>query len=118
MIKSFKEITAWQKAHQLVLQIYQLTEKFPKQELFGLSIQIRRAAVSIPSNLAEGFKRKSKKDTLHFYNIAESSLEEVKYQLLLAKDLKYFSYSEYENIVSQADEVGCVLNGWIKSQRQ
>lgn len=115
-INSFTEIVAWQKAHQLVLHVYEVTEKFPKSEMFCLLPQMRRAAISIPSNIAEGFKRRGKKDSNHFYNIADGSLEELKYQLFLSKDLKYLSMSEYEKFVEQTDEVGRVLSGWSKSQ--
>lgn len=115
-INSFTEIIAWQKAHQLVLSVYKATEKFPKNELYCLIPQMRRAAISIPSNIAEGFKRKGKKDSGHFYNISEGSLEELKYQLLLSRDLKYISLSEYNQFTCQCDEVGRVLSGWYKSQ--
>jgi len=90
-IKNLTEIIAWQKAHELVLEIYKITNDFPKIEDYCLTSQIRRAAISIPSNIAEGFKRKSTRDSVHFYNIADGSLEEVKYQLILARDLKYIS---------------------------
>jgi four helix bundle protein len=115
-INSFREILAWQKAHLLVLEVYKITEAFPKVELYCLVPQIRRAVVSIPSNIAEGFKRRGKKDSVHFYNIAEGSLEEVKYQLLLSKDLEYISNSDYDRLNDQADEAGRVLCGWLKSQ--
>lgn len=116
-IKTFKEIVAWQKSHELVLLIYQFTGKYPKHELFGLVSQSRRCAVSIPSNIAEGFKRKTKNDSIHFYNMAESSLEELKYQMLLANDLKYISEHEYQQALNMAEEVGRLIYGWIKIQR-
>ncbi|MDO8524324.1 MAG: four helix bundle protein [bacterium] len=117
IIKTFTEILAWQKAHQLTLEIYKITSQFPKTEQFGLISQMRRCAVSIPSNIAEGFKRKSLNDSLHFYNIAEGSLEELKYQLLLAKDLDYLNKEVYGELSELSDEVGKLLNGWKKSQR-
>ncbi len=116
-IKTFKEIVAWQKSHELVLLVYKLTTEYPKHELFGLTSQSRRCAVSIPSNIAEGFKRKTKNDSVHFYNISESSLEELKYQLLLAKDLKYMSEAEYQKALILSEEVGRLINGWIKIQK-
>jgi four helix bundle protein len=116
-IKTFKEIIAWQKAHELVLMVYVLTAKYPKHELFGLVSQSRRCAVSMPSNIAEGFKRKSKNDSVHFYNMAESSLEELKYQLLLAKDLKYINDAEYQKAFDLSEDVGRLINGWIKVQK-
>jgi four helix bundle protein len=116
-IKTFKQLLVWQKAHQLTLEVYNATRSFPKYEQFGLIFQMRRCVVSIPSNIAEGFKRKSLKDSLHFYNIAESSLEELKYQLLLAKDLNYINEQIYNKLFTLAEEVGKLLNGWKKSQR-
>ncbi len=117
MIKSFKEIQVWQKSHQLVLQIYSVTEKFPHVEIYGLVSQMRRSAVSIPSNIAEGHKRESTKDSLHFYNTAESSLEELKYQTLLARDLEYIKNDQYEKLSILEDEIGKMLHGWKKSQK-
>lgn len=116
-IKTFQEILSWQKAHQLTLEIYNITKSFPRFEEFALANQMRRCAVSIPSNIAEGFKRKGLKDSLHFYNIAQGSLEELKYQLLLAKDLEYINENIYEKLISLAEEVGKLLNGWIKIQK-
>ncbi len=114
-MQTFKDLKVWAKAHNLVLSIYGITGKFPSEEKFGLTSQIRRAAVSIPSNIVEGFKRKTKNDSLHFYTISEGSLEEIKYQTLLAKDLKYISTTAYEEIISQAEEVGKMLNGFKKA---
>ncbi len=113
-IQTYKDIIAWQKSHELVLFVYQLTEKFPKSELFGLVSQMRRCAVSIPSNLAEGFKRKHLNDSLHFYNISQGSLEELRYQLLLSKDLKYIKDEEYQKAETLADEAAKLIYSWIK----
>ena len=107
----------WQKSHELVLFVYKISENYPKHELFGLVSQTRRAAVSIPSNIAEGFKRRTKNDTVHFYNMADTSLEEVKYDLILARDLKYIAVDEYEKSRSLANDVGRLLSGWIKVQK-
>jgi len=115
-ISTFQDLKVWQKSHQLTLQIYKITEKFPKIEIYGLANQIRRAAVSVASNIVEGFERRGTKDGLHFYNIADGSLEEVKYQLLLAKDLDYINGESYEEVVNLAEEVSKMLNSWIKSQ--
>ena len=87
--KSFRDVIAWQKAHQFVLMVYRLTESFPKHELFGLTSQLRRAAVSIAANIAEGFAREGHADKLRFYNIALASLEECDYYLILCRDLGY-----------------------------
>lgn len=88
-IRSFWDLEVWKRSHQLVLRIYKVTKRFPAHEKFGLTSQIRRAAVSIPANIAEGFRKRGKKDKANYYNIAHGSLEEVRYYLLLAKDLGY-----------------------------
>ncbi len=116
-IKSFQDLLVWQKGHVLVLEIYKLTSIFPKNEVYSLLSQMRRAAVSIVSNLVEGFKRRTVTDSLHFYNVAAASLEELRYQLLLAKDLQYLSSEKYENICLLAEEVRKMLYAWSKSQK-
>lgn len=116
-IQDFTDIVVWQKAHQLTLLVYRLTDGFPKQEVFGLVSQMRRCAVSVPSNIAEGFRRKSKADCLHFYTIALGSLEELRYQLLLARDLGYITKDEYMRATTLGVEVGKLINGWKKSQQ-
>jgi four helix bundle protein len=87
--KMFEDLIVWQKAHQFVLKAYRYSAGFPKTEVYGLVSQFRRAAVSIPANIAEGFKRRSKTEKARFMNIAQSSLEEVRYYLILAQDLQY-----------------------------
>ena len=87
--KSFEDVEVWQKAHKWVLDVYRFSEGFPKQEMFGLTSQLRRAAISVPANFAEGFKKVGLSDKLRFYNIAQGSLEECRYYLILAKDLRY-----------------------------
>ena len=87
--RNFQDLIVWQKAHGFVLQIYNWTEEFPKRETYGLTSQLRRAAVSIPANIAEGFKKKGLKDKARFLNIAQGSLEETRYYLILASDLGY-----------------------------
>jgi len=87
--KSFDQLIVWQKAHQFVLGVYRLTDGFPRKETYGLTSQLRRAAVSIPANIAEGFKKRGRADKVRFLNIAQGSLEECRYYLLLAKDLNY-----------------------------
>jgi len=116
-METFKDVIAWQKAYQLTLLIYKYTRDFPKNEEFGLKSQVRRAAVSIISNIAEGFKRNGKNDQLRFYNTAQSSLEEVKCQIMLACDLGYFGKPRYVELDQLSDEVGKVLYGWIQSQK-
>lgn len=107
--KSFRELIVWQKAHQFVLAVYKMTSLFPKEELFGLTSQFRRAAVSIPANLAEGYRKRGKADKAKFLNISEGSLEECKYYLILTEDLGY-SKTEKENYL--AEEVSKLLNAY------
>ena len=109
---SFKDLKVWQKAHEFVLNIYKQTQGFPKDELFGLTSQFRRAAVSIAANIAEGYTRKGEKDKLRFYNIAQGSLEECRYYLILTKDL---GYSNTEQMQIQLDEVGRLLAGYANA---
>ena len=116
-MKTFKDIIAWQKAYQLTLKIYKETTDFPKSEEFGLKSQLRRACVSIISNIAEGFKKISTKEKIHFYKIAECSLEEVKCQTMLCVDLGYFNKDQYKKIELLENESGKTLNGWINTQR-
>ena len=88
-IKHFTDLIVWEKSHQLVLEVYKMTKKFPSEEKFGITSQMRRSAYSIPANIAEGFKRPGAKDKIRFYNIAQGSLSELSYFLILSKDLKY-----------------------------
>jgi four helix bundle protein len=91
MIKSFQDLEVWQKAHKLVLDVYNCTTPFPRSEQFGMVSQLRRAAYSIPSNLAEGYGRRTTKELLHFLTIANGSAEELRYFLILSRDLRYLS---------------------------
>ncbi|OGI69572.1 four helix bundle protein [Candidatus Nomurabacteria bacterium RIFCSPLOWO2_01_FULL_42_20] len=116
-IRKFEDLKVWQKAHQLVLMVYKLTSKFPPEEKYGLSSQKRRAVVSVASNIVEGFKRRTVKDSLNFYNTADASLEELRYQTLLSKDLGYISEIEYIELIKLEEEVSKMLNSWIKSQK-
>jgi four helix bundle protein len=108
--KSFCDLLVWQKAHTLVLEIYKFTKVFPREEMYGLTSQLRRAAFSVPANIAEGFKKKGLKDKARFYNISQGSLEEVRYYLILAEDLDYGSCSALK---SSLDEVGRMLDSYI-----
>ena len=112
-IESFRQLEAWQEAHRLVLIVYQVTKAFPSDERFGLVAQMRRAAISIPANIVEGFKRRGIQDKLRFYNISEGSLEEVKYYCILSKDLGYISSSD--DLTTQSETVGRLPNGLIRS---
>lgn len=92
--KTFKDLLVWQKAHQFVLSVYSFTSNFPKYEMYGLTSQFRRASISIPANIAEGFKKKGIADKARFLNIAQGSLEECRYNIILTKDLQYGEHSD------------------------
>jgi len=109
----FEDLEVWKRAHQVVLKIYKMTQDFPKEEKFGLVSQMRRAAVSIAANIAEGFKKRGAKDKVNFYNIAQGSAEESRYYLILAKDLGFLNDSE--DTMCALDEVGKMLTGLITS---
>ena len=87
--RTFRDLKVWQKSHQLTLRVYALTANFPRHEIFGLTSQMRRSAVSVPSNIAEAFARRSRRDKARVLNVASASLEELRYQLILAADLGY-----------------------------
>lgn len=116
-IHSFTDLRAWKEAHHLVLMIYETAKKLPKEEQFGLTQQIRRAAVSITSNLAEGFSKQSYKEKLHFYSIALGSLTEIQNQLLIAKDVQYITSQNFEEIAQQSVIASKLINGLIKSTK-
>ncbi|MDD3487587.1 MAG: four helix bundle protein [Candidatus Moranbacteria bacterium] len=110
-IKSFTDLYAWQEGHKLVLMIYRETEKFPKKEIFGLTGQMRRCAVSITSNIAEGFSRSTAKDKCQFYSISHGSLTELQNQLLIAKDVKYIDRDLFKKLADQSVIVAKLING-------
>ena len=110
--KTFQDLQVWQKAHQFVVRIYQLTGSFPSHKLYGLTSQLRRAAVSVPANSAEGFKKRGRPDKVRFLNIAQGSLEEVRYYLILAKDLRYADVTE---LLHAIDEVGRMLDSYSRA---
>jgi four helix bundle protein len=112
----FEDLDTWKEAHRLVLLVYQATQRFPDVERFGLTSQMRRASVSVPANIAEGFKRFGLPDKIRFYNIAEGSLAELRYYLILSKDLGYLSPDA--QLHTRADTVGRVLNGLIASTKR
>jgi four helix bundle protein len=112
-LKFYKDLVAWQKAMDLVTEIYRVTRKFPKDELFGLTSQIRRAAVSIPSNIAEGQGHLSKGDFRRFLGHARGSLSELETQILIAQNLNYLTKDEATNFIDLIAEVGRILNGLI-----
>ncbi len=111
---TFQDLIVWQKAHHFVLEVYEVTKSFPKDELFGLISQIRRAVISVPANIVEGRKKKTIPHQASFINIAESSLEEVKYYLILSKDLNYINEEKYKHLFEKAEEIGKLINGYEK----
>ena len=110
--KTFRDLVVWQKAHQFVLAVYALTARFPKSETYGLSLQMRKAAVSIPANIAEGFRRRGKADKVRFLNTSEASLEESRYYLILTQDL---GYGETGTLLNSLEEVSRLLNSYSKA---
>ena len=116
-IKSFTDLYAWKEAHKLVIMIYKVTRQFPKDELFGLTNQIRRAAVSVTSNIAEGFSRNTFRDKTQFYSISLGSLTEVQNQLLIARDVGYIDNKIFQEIGGQTVIVSKLCNGLLKSNR-
>lgn len=116
-IRVFTDLFAWQEAHKLVLMIYKITRKFPKEEMFGLIAQLRRAAVSITSNIAEGFSRISYAEKIHFYSMALGSVTEVQNQMLIARDVEYVAQEDFISVEKQSVKVHKLINGLIKSSR-
>lgn len=109
--RSFQDLIVWKKAHAFVLEIYKLSESFPRTEIYGLTSQLRRAAVSIPANIAEGFKKRGPADKIRFLNIAQGSAEEVRYYLILANDLKYADTTSLQHV---HDEVCRLLDAYLR----
>jgi four helix bundle protein len=109
--KTFRDLVMWQKAHQFVLDIYNITDDFPKQEMYGLTAQLRRAAISIPANIAEGFKKTGKADKIKYLNIAQGSLEECRYFIILTHDLQY---SDTQEISIRLDDIGKMIDSYIQ----
>jgi len=107
--RSFRDLLVWRKAHEFVLAVYAFTSGFPRQETYGLALQMRRAAVSVPANIAEGFRWRGKVDKARFMNLAEGSLEECRYYLILAQDL---GYGDTTRLSSTAEEVSRLLNAY------
>ena len=115
MLKNFKELKVWQKAYQLCLEIYSITKKFPDEEKYGLSSQMRRAAISVPANIAEGYGRKTIPDYVRCLYIAYGSICELETQLLLSGDLNYLSEETQNILIGRNNEVERMLMALIKS---
>jgi four helix bundle protein len=110
--KTFEDLLVWKKAHAYVLKIYRLTKRFPKSEIFGLTAQMRRAAVSIPANIAEGFKKRTPREKIRIINISQGSLEESRYYLILANDL---DYATTDALLPRLEEVSRMLEAYIRA---
>ncbi len=116
-IKSFTDLDAWKEGHKLVLMLYEATKRFPKEELFGLVMQMRRAVVSFTSNIAEGFSRTSYKEKLQFYSTALGSLTEAQNQIFVARDVGFITPAEASKILEQTVKVSRITNGLIKKSK-
>ena len=114
-IKSFTDLEAWRQGHQLVLLVYRFTKLFPREEAYILIDQLRRAVVSVTSNVAEGFRRSTRADKRHFYVMSLASLSEIQNQLIIARDLGYISVATFQTIAEQTVKVARLLQGLIKS---
>lgn len=115
--RSFRELIVWQKAHQLVLRTYGLTKKYPKEELFGLTSQMRRSAVSVAANIVEGYRKRGKADKARFLNISEGSLDELTYYFVLSNDLDYITKEESETMNNLCEEVSKLLHAYASAIR-
>jgi four helix bundle protein len=111
--KSFEDLIVWQKAHAFVLNIYKVSRAFPREETYGLTAQLRRAAVSVSANIAEGFKKRGRPDKARLMNVAEASLEEARYYLRLADDLGYLQ--DQGSLTPEALEVGRLLGSYTRT---
>jgi four helix bundle protein len=115
MARRFKDLKVWEYAHEMVLKVYKMTAAFPAEERYALTSQMKRAALSVPANIAEGVGRKSSKEFAQSLIIARGSLSETEYYLLLAKDLNYISDDDYKKAILNIKEIGRMLNGLINS---
>jgi four helix bundle protein len=115
MLRNYKDLKVWQKGYTLCLQIYEATKNFPGEERFGLSSQLRRAGVSVPSNIADGYGRKSTKEYVQFLYVSYGSICEIETQLLLARDLHYLNESSFVELNSKMREVERMLKALTKS---
>jgi four helix bundle protein len=109
---SFRDLVVWQRAHEFVLAVYRYTESFPEREKYGLAHQLRRAAVSIPANIAEGFGKRSSAEKARFLNIAEGSVEECRYYLILSQDL---GYGQSESLTATLEETSKLLSAYVRT---
>ena len=111
---SFEQLTVWQQAHAFVLEVYKITKQFPKEEIYGLTSQFKRAAVSIAANIAEGYRKRGIKDKLRYYNISQGSADECLYYIILSRDLGFITTEVYEQLNNQLDLVSRLLNSYCQ----
>ena len=111
--KSFKDLECWQRAHEFVKAVYQVTKRFPEDERYGLTSQFRRAAVSIAANICEGYRKMSKADKLRFMNIAQGSLEECRYYVILSLDIEYVDQATHDRLEYLINGASWKLNGYV-----
>jgi four helix bundle protein len=116
-VPDFKQLKVWRKAHEMTLQTYRLTAGFPKEEMYGLTSQLRRSAASIGANIAEGCGRRSDGEMCRFLQIARGSASEIEYHILLARDLHFLAEKDFETLTRQADELQRMLTGLMQSVR-
>ena len=114
-MKDFKELEIWKRSHKLTVDIYRATQKFPKEEIYGLTSQIRRAVSSIPTNIAEGCGRRTNAELANFLNIASGSASEVEYELLLAKDINYLTDIQYQQFAKEVREIRSMLAAYMRT---
>jgi len=114
-MRNYKKSVAWQRADQLVLEVYRITRTFPREEIYGLTSQVRRSAHSVPANIAEGAGRETDLEYLRFLHIARGSLTETEYSLHLAQNLEYLSHDEYEAITALVNQSFAALHGLIRA---
>lgn len=117
-VRDYRKIQAWEKAHAVVLDVYRVTAHFPREEMFGLTSQIRRSAASVPSNIAEGCGRGGESELARFLTYSQGSNMELDYQLLLARDLNLLEPAEFSDLSHRVDEVGRMISGYIASLRR
>ena len=115
LVRSFEDLDAWKAAHQLTLAVYRVTKSFPREEMFGLTSQLRRASVSIEANMAEGFGRRSRAELLRYARIADGSLQEVRCCLRISSDVGYLKPATYKELCGQVSRVGALIGGLQKS---
>jgi four helix bundle protein len=116
-IKIFSDLNTWKEGHKFVIMVYEAVNKFPEEEKFGLTSQMKRAAVSVTSNIAEGFSRYSFVEKIRFYYISQGSVTELQNQMIIAKDLKYLDKEAFDKLINQSTIVHKLINGLVKASR-